>query len=110
MGTYKDLKRMSSFLKKIYFKPALFLDRDGVLNKDIGYLYKPKDFIWKPKIIEFIKKYNNLNFYIFIVTNQSGIGRGFYSESDLEILHSWIQNKIRLKGGNIDEFFFCTLF
>ncbi len=110
MGTYKDLKRMSSFLKKIYFKPALFLDRDGVLNKDIGYLYKPKDFIWKPKIIEFIKKYNDLNFYIFIVTNQSGIGRGFYSESHLEILHSWIQNKIRLKGGNIDEFFFAPYY
>ncbi len=110
MGTYKDLKRTSSFLKKIYFKPALFLDRDGVLNKDIGYLYKSKDFIWKPKIIEFIKKYNNLNYYIFIITNQSGIGRGFYSESDLEILHSWIQNKIRQKGGNIDEFFFAPYF
>lgn len=110
MGIYKDLKKMPFFLKKIYFKPALFLDRDGVINKDIGYLYRPKDFIWKPKIIEFIKKYNNLNFYVFVVTNQSGIGRGFYSESNLEILHSWIQNKIRHKGGNIDEFFFAPYY
>tara|TARA_B100000963_G_scaffold356741_1_gene377493 strand:- start:2080 stop:3249 length:1170 start_codon:yes stop_codon:yes gene_type:complete len=110
MGTYEDLKRMPSFLKKISFKPALFLDRDGVLNKDIGYLYKSQDFIWKPKIIEFIKKYNNSNFYVFVITNQSGIGRGFYSETNLQILHSWVQKKIRQRGGNIDEFFFAPYF
>ena len=110
MGIYKDLNRLPKFLKKISFKPALFIDRDGVINKDIGYLHKIKDFVWKPNIIKFIKKYNDLNFYIFVITNQSGIGRGYYKEKDVKTLHHWISNKVRLKGGNIDEFFFAPYF
>jgi D-glycero-D-manno-heptose 1,7-bisphosphate phosphatase len=110
MGIYKDLNRLPKFLKKIYFKSALFLDRDGVINRDIGYLHKINDFVWKPNIIKFIKKYNDLNFYVFVITNQSGIGRGYYKEKDVKKLHHWISNKVRLKGGNIDEFFFAPYF
>ena len=110
MGIYKDLKRLPNFLDKIQRKPALFLDRDGVINKDIGYLHKIKELIWKPNIIRFIKKYNDLNFYVFVITNQSGIGRGYYTEKHLNKLHDWINLQIRKNGGNIDEFFFAPYF
>lgn len=110
MGIYKELKRLPKFLDKIHRKPALFLDRDGVINKDTGYLHKIKDLIWKSNIIRFIKKYNDLNFYVFVITNQSGIGRGYYKEKHLNKLHNWINFQIRKKGGNIDEFFFAPYF
>ena len=110
MGVYKDLDRLPNFLKKMQYKPALFLDRDGVINKDIGYLHKIKDLIWKPNIFKFIKKYSDLNFYIFVITNQSGIGRGYYTEKHLKKLHEWIKLQIRKKGGNIDKFYFAPYF
>jgi len=110
MGIYRDLKRLPKFLDKIQYKPALFLDRDGVINKDTGYLYKIKDLVWRSNIIRFIKKYNDLNFYIFVITNQSGIGRGYYTEQHLKKLHDWLNFQIRKNGGNIDEFFFAPYF
>ena len=110
MGTPKDLKRLPNFLKKINFKPAVFLDRDGVINKDIGYLHKIKDVIWRKNINNFIKKYNDKNYYIVIITNQSGVGRGYYEEQDVVKLHSWMKNQIRLSGGNIDKIYFAPYY
>ena len=71
-------------------KPAVFLDRDGVINKNKGYTYQIKDFEWISGAKEAIKYFNKKNFYVFVVTNQSGISRGFFNESDLERLHSFI--------------------
>ena len=88
----------------IYFKPCLFLDRDGVINKDTGYVYKQRDFIWRKNIFKFIKKYNDKNFYVVIITNQSGIGR-ILQEKDLFKLNKWMNEKIRSKGGNIDNIY-----
>ena len=110
MGTIKDLKRLPKFLKRKNFKPALFLDRDGVINKDIGYLYKKKDFVWRKNIINFIKKFNNKNYYVFVITNQSGVGRGYYKKEDVINLHSWINQNLQANGANIDEFFFSPFY
>ena len=108
MGTPKDLKNFQIF-RKINFKLAV-LDRDGVINKDIGYLYKIKDVIWRKDINKYIKKYNDKNYYIVVITNQSGVGRGYYKEQDVIKLHSWIENKIRLSGGNIDKIYFAPYY
>ena len=110
MGVKSDYKRLSNFLKKINFKPALFLDRDGVINKDIGYLIKKKDFLWRKNIFNVVKKYNDKNYYIFVVSNQSGIGRGYYNEKDVENLHYWVNNCFLEKGAHIDEFFFAPYY
>ena len=110
MGTIKDLKRLPKFLKRKNFKPALFLDRDGVINKDIGYLYKKNDFVWRKNIINFIKKINNKNYYVFVITNQSGVGRGYYKKEDVINLHSWINQNLQANGANIDEFFFSPFY
>ena len=58
-------------------KPACFLDRDGVINVDKGYVYKQKDFEWIPGAKDAISLLNEKNYYVFIITNQSGIARGY---------------------------------
>ena len=110
IGVKKDLKKLEKFLKKISFKPALFMDRDGVINKDIGYLHKKKDLLWRKNKFNFVKKYNEKNYYIFVITNQSGIGRGYYTEKDVKTLHIWMNNNFLKKGAHIDEFFFAPYY
>ena len=55
-------------------------------------------------IVKFIKYFNDNNYYIIVVTNQSGVGRGFYSEKDVKLLHSWINEELMKKGAHIDDF------
>ncbi|WP_231037557.1 D-glycero-alpha-D-manno-heptose-1,7-bisphosphate 7-phosphatase [Pectinatus frisingensis] len=86
---------------------AVFFDRDGVLNRDIGYLYRIEDFHWIKGAIESIKKFNERNYYTFVVTNQSGVARGYYTEQDIKILHNWINTQLTKYGAHIDEFFYC---
>lgn len=88
-------------------KKALFLDRDGTINKYGEYIYKISDFEFIDGAIQFIKKFNDLNWYVFVVSNQAGIGRGFYSEKDLFILQAWVDAELLKQGAHIDEWFFC---
>ena len=110
IGIPKDLNRASKFLKNVQKKPSIFLDRDGVINKNLGYVHKKKNFIWRKGIFKFIKNLNDNNYYIFVVSNQSGIGRGYYTEKDLEKLNSWINFTLYKKGAHIDEFFHAPYF
>jgi D,D-heptose 1,7-bisphosphate phosphatase len=110
MGELSTLKKLPKFLQKMTYKPCLFLDRDGVINKNFGYVHKKHNFIWRKNIFKFIKKYNDKNFYVIIITNQSGIGRGYYTERDLLKLNKWMNEKIRSKGGNIDNIYFAPYF
>ncbi len=110
IGIYKDLNASSRFLKKVSHKSALFLDRDGVINKDLGYVFKKENFIWRKNITKFIKKYNDKNYYVFVVSNQSGIGRGYYKEKDVLKLNYWIKQELRKEGAYIDEFYFAPYF
>ena len=110
MGSIASLKRLPKFIKKISKKPCLFLDRDGVINKDTGYVHKKNDFIWRKEIFKFIKKYNDKNFYVIVITNQSGIGRGYYKDADLIKLHDWMKKKIRFHGGNIDKIYYAPYY
>ena len=71
-------------------KAALFLDRDGVVNKNHGYVFKISDFEFFPEIIEICRISHNLGMPIVIVTNQSGIGRGIFTEADYRIVTDWM--------------------
>ena len=86
-------------------KPAAFLDRDGVINKEKEYLYKIKDFEWIKGSQESIKFLNDNNYYVFVVSNQSGIARGLYSEKDVFNLHRFITKELKKIDAYIDEFF-----
>ena len=76
-------------------KPAAFLDRDGVINFDFGYVYKYKDFKLKPGVVKGLKLLNKNNYRIFIVSNQSGIARGFFKKKDVELLHKSFKKSLR---------------
>ena len=77
-------------------KSVAFLDRDGVINIDKGYVYKISDFEWIDEAREAIKYLNKENFYVIVISNQSGISRGYYTEKELLILHEFIRkNHVR---------------
>lgn len=86
---------------------AVFFDRDGVLNQDRGYVYRIQDFVWIEGAQAGIQLANQLGFYVFVITNQSGVARGYYSEHDVRKLHAWMQNQLTAFGAHIDDFRFC---
>ena len=97
-------------LKKKYINKAVFLDRDGVINYDYGYVHIIKKFKFKKKIFEIVKYLNENNYLVIIVTNQSGIGRGYYSKKDLMILHNWMKEKFKEKGAHIDDIYYSPYY
>lgn len=86
---------------------AVFLDRDGVLNCDTGYLYKREDLRWTEGAGEALACMAARGYKIFVVTNQSGIARGFYTVADMKELHSHMQRELAACGGNIEKFYYC---
>ena len=86
---------------------AIFLDRDGVLNIDKGYVYKWESFQLIEGTIEALKRIQILNFKIIIITNQSGIARGYYTESDYKSLTKTFINYLNLKNIYIDGIYHC---
>ena len=88
-------------------KKALFLDRDGVVNKEKDYLYKIEDFEFIDGIFDLCKYYINLGYLIFIVTNQSGIARKYYDENDFNLLTSWMIEEFLDKKIYISKVYFC---
>ena len=88
-------------------KKALFLDRDGVINEDIGYLYRPEKFRFKEGIFELCKAAKEQGYLLIIATNQSGIARGLYSEEDHRKLTDWMLERFSENGVHIDETYYC---
>lgn len=88
-------------------KPAVFFDRDGVLNVDKGYLYRPNELIWIDGAREAIRYFNEREYLVFVVTNQSGIARGYYTEQDVKVLHTYMNAELQKIGANIDAFYYC---
>ncbi|RAZ60781.1 D-glycero-beta-D-manno-heptose 1,7-bisphosphate 7-phosphatase [Campylobacter hyointestinalis] len=91
-------------MKKI---KALFLDRDGVINKDPGYVYRIEDFEFMPGIFVALRGFIELGFDIFVVTNQSGIGRKYYTQADFDKLSDYMINEFKTQGVNIKKIYYC---
>jgi len=89
--------------------PALFLDRDGIINVDTGFVYKKEDFIFQESIFELCRFFKEKNFKIVIITNQSGIGRGLYSVEDFHQLNNWMLNIFDHENCSIDLVMASTL-
>ena len=85
---------------------ACFLDRDGVLNEDIGYLHKSEDFKWIDGAVEAIKLLKKNNFLVIVITNQSGISRGYFTSKDVTNLHEWMNKILKKEDIQINDFFF----
>ena len=86
---------------------ALFLDRDGIINVDHGYVSKIEDFEFSKGIFKITKLFQEAGYRLFVITNQSGIGRGYYTEADFQILTEWMIRKFAERGIVIDELFYC---
>jgi D-glycero-D-manno-heptose 1,7-bisphosphate phosphatase len=86
---------------------AAFLDRDGVINEDFGYVGKIENFKFKEGIFELLKLLQELGYALFIVTNQSGIARSYYSEEDFYKLTEWMKNELKKRGIEIKDVEFC---
>jgi D-glycero-D-manno-heptose 1,7-bisphosphate phosphatase len=86
-------------------KPALFLDRDGVLNEDRGYVHRWEDFHWIPGAREAVAAFRRAGWLVIVVTNQSGVGRGYYTEAAMHALHERMQEDLAAVGGRIDAFY-----
>lgn len=88
-------------------RKALFLDRDGVINEDSNYVYKIEDFFFKPEIFNICHKYQNDGYLIFVVTNQAGIARGYYTLQDYFTLTNWMIDQFKCHGITITSVYFC---
>lgn len=88
-------------------KRALFLDRDGVINIDKGYVYRIADFAFVPGIMDVCRHFQAHGFLIVIVTNQSGIARKLYTETDYHTLTAWMLEQFRMEGIHISKVYHC---
>jgi D-glycero-D-manno-heptose 1,7-bisphosphate phosphatase len=88
-------------------RPAAFLDRDGVLNVDRGYAFRPGDLEMIPTAAAAVRLLNDAGYYVIVVTNQSGVARGFYSEAAVKLFNSHLQELLKAEGAHIDAFYYC---
>ncbi len=88
-------------------RPAAFLDRDGVINIDHGYTYRPEDLEFVPGAQAAIRRLNEAGYLVVVVTNQSGVARGYYGEDDVARFHAHMQRELRRSGARIDAFYSC---
>lgn len=86
---------------------AIFLDRDGTINVDRHYLYRIEEFEFLPHVAEGLKLLQEDGFLLIILTNQSGIARGYYTVKELEILNEWMIRQLECKGVVISKIFYC---
>lgn len=107
IGTPDDFRRGRAVLNSWRQRPAVFFDRDGVLNLDHGYTHRKDQFDWVPGAKKSIKLFNDLGYLVFVVTNQAGIARGMYQPEDVHALHRWMNGALKRIGAHIDDFYFC---
>jgi D-glycero-D-manno-heptose 1,7-bisphosphate phosphatase len=98
---------MTAMIPEPKCRAALFLDRDGVLIEDIGYVGRPEDVILIGGVANTIARINALGAPVVVVSNQSGVARGLFSEDAVEQVHNKVSELLRSSGGRVDRFYFC---
>jgi D,D-heptose 1,7-bisphosphate phosphatase len=107
IGVPEALAAAQTVVPQIVARPAAFLDRDGVLNIDSGYVHQPEQFRWVEGAESAVKALNDRGYLVVVVTNQAGVARGYYAEADVHRLHRWINDALRPQGAHIDAFYHC---
>lgn len=107
IGTPKYFNVSAKRLKDYFSRPAAFLDRDGVINHDSGYVYKKKDFRFRKGVIKGLKYLIKKKYYIFIVTNQAGIAKGIYNENEFKKLHLYLKRNLSKKNIYFNDVQYC---
>ncbi len=102
-----DLDRDRADIAAVLRRPALFLDRDGVLNHDHGYVGTPERWQWVEGALDAVRLATDQGWHVFVVTNQSGVARGYYSEAQAEHMLTWMIEVVRAHGGTVDDLRYC---
>ena len=92
---------------KMQPQKALFLDRDGVINEDAGYVYRREDFVFKEGIFAALREFAKDGYALVVVTNQSGIGRGYYTLEQFDELCRFMLSEFEKEGVKIEKIYFC---
>lgn len=89
-------------------QPAVFIDRDGVINEDKGYVFRQDDLVLLPSVPNAMKRLKDRGYLLIIITNQSGIARGYFTLNDVDIFHEALQKEISALGGpQWDALYLC---
>ncbi len=107
IGVPDDFARAQTEIPALLRRRALFLDRDGVINVDHGYVGSRDRFEWVDGALDAIRHATRAGWHVFIVTNQSGVARGLYDEPAVRALLDWIGDEARRAGGTIDDWRYC---
>jgi D-glycero-D-manno-heptose 1,7-bisphosphate phosphatase len=107
IGVPEDFSRAQTEIPALLHRRALFLDRDGVLNVDHGHVGTRERFEWVPGALDTIRYATQAGWHVFVVTNQSGVARGYYDEDAVRGLLDWMADEARRAGGTIDDARYC---
>jgi D-glycero-D-manno-heptose 1,7-bisphosphate phosphatase len=86
---------------------AVFLDRDGVINEERGYVHTPDQFVLIPRVVDAIRRLRSAGFKVVVVTNQSGVARGFFNIAAVDRLHLHLQSLLAAEGQQVDKIYYC---
>jgi len=107
IGIPEALAESQTFVPGVARRGAVFFDRDGVLNEDIGYAHRPDQLRWMPGAREAVKRANDAGLFTFVVTNQAGVARGLYDEAAIGAFHQAMQADLWAIGAHMDGFEYC---
>lgn len=107
IGIPQDLARADALAAGWHRRPAAFLDRDGVLNLDHGYVHHQGHFEWVDGAMDAVKLLNDRGYYVFLITNQAGVAHGHYDEEAIHALHGWMREELRRNGAHLDDVRYC---
>ena len=107
IGIPQDLLRAQELIPRQMRRPAVFLDRDGVLNVDSAYPHAPEQIEWIEGAHQAVKSFNDAGYFVFVVTNQAGVAHGRYDEDAVRRLHRWMNAELMQTGAHVDDWRYC---